>query len=367
MTTIEDIAAHLESVAPLSYQEDYDNAGLLTGSHSWVCSGALCALDATEAVIQEAVARKCNLVVAHHPIIFRGLKKINGKHPVEKAIITAIKNDIAIYAIHTNLDNVADGVNGRIADRMALDKRRALAPGEGGLKKLFTFVPVRYLEQVRAAIFAAGGGQISRYSECSFVSEGTGSFKPGEGTHPFAGSIGVRQEEPEMKLEVILPAHLEQRVLKALFSAHPYEEVAYDLVSLTNTHAGKGSGLCGELPAEMEETAFLSLLKDRFGVPVIRHTPLTGKGIRQVAVCGGAGSFLIPNALKAGVQAFVTSDLKYHEFFEADGNLLLCDIGHFESEQFTTELLIEILLQKFPNFAVLKSEVKTNPVNYFIG
>ena len=367
MTTIADIAAHLESIAPLSYQEDYDNAGLLTGSYSWTCSGALCALDATEAVIEEAVARKCNLVIAHHPVIFRGLKKLNGRSHVEKTVIAAIKNDIAIYAIHTNLDNVANGVNGRIADKLGLNNRNVLAPAEGGLKKLFTFVPTSYLEQVRSAVFAAGGGHISRYSECSFVSEGKGSFKPGEGTNPFAGSIGIRQEEPEMKLEIILPAYLEQTVLQALFESHPYEEVAYDLVNLTNTHGQRGAGLYGELPAEMEEKAFLALVKEQFGTPVIRHTSFTGKPVKQVAVCGGAGSFLLPNTLKAGVQAFITSDLKYHEFFEPEGNLLVCDIGHFESEQFTTDLLIEILLQKFPNFAVLKSEVRTNPVNYFIG
>lgn len=363
---IADITSYLESLAPLSLQEHYDNAGLLTGNGSWNCTGIICSLDATEAVVQEAIDNKCNLVVSHHPIIFGGLKKINGKNYVEKAVITAIKNDIALYAIHTNLDNVIQGVNGKMADKLSLQNRSVLAPKESTLKKLYTFVPVAEAEKVRAAIFEAGAGHIGNYSECSFGVEGTGTFKGGEGTDPFVGNPGERHYEKELKIEVIFPAWLQGRVVKALLAAHPYEEVAYDIVSLANEHAGLGSGLVGELPAPMDEKEFLALLKQAFELTVIRHTPLMGRPVKKVALCGGAGSFLVSKALAAKADVYITGDMKYHEFFDANDRMLITDIGHFESEQFTTELLAAVLQEKFPNFAVLKSKVRTNPVHYFL-
>ena len=361
---ISEIIRVLEGAAAPSLQESYDNAGLLTGHPEQECKGILCCLDATEEVVAEALSKGCNLVVAHHPIIFGGLKKINGKNYVERTVIRAIKNDIAIYAIHTNLDNVMDGVNGRIADQLGLRNRTVLQPKTRVLKKLFTFVPVAQAPGVREALFAAGAGHIGRYSECSFNAEGLGTFRGGEDTHPFAGTPGLLQEEREIKMEMIFPAWLERQVLAALKASHPYEEVAYDLVTLDNLHGDTGSGLMGELPGPLSEKDFLTLLHTRFHTPVLRHTALRGRPVQKLAICGGAGSFLIPNALSAGVDAFVTADLKYHEFFEADGRLLLCDLGHYESEQFTTELLQEVLRQKFPTFAVLKTEVKTNPVQY---
>lgn len=360
------VIQHLESIAPPSLQEGYDNAGLLTGDAAWECTGALCTLDATEAVIREAIARKCNLVVAHHPIIFGGLKKINGKNYVEKTVITAIKHDIAIYAIHTNLDHVIAGVNGKMADKLGLVKRSMLLPKPATLKKLFTFVPLAQAEKVRDAIFAAGAGHIGQYSESSFGVEGTGTFKGGEGTNPFVGQPGKRHEEKELKLEMIFPAWLQTAVVKALIATHPYEEVAYDVVELANTHAGIGSGLIGELADPLEEKEFLTLVKQQFGLTVIRHTPLLDRPIRKVALCGGAGSFLVSKALAAGADIYITADMKYHEFFDADGRMVIADIGHFESEQFTADLLLSVLQEKFTTFAVLKSEVKTNPVHYFV-
>jgi dinuclear metal center YbgI/SA1388 family protein len=360
------IIAHLESLAPPAYQEPYDNAGLLTGSGSWECTGVLTTLDVTEEVVQEAIARRCNLIVAHHPIIFGGLKKINGKNYVERVVIRAIKEDIAIYAIHTNLDNmVKEGVNGRIAGKLGIIKGRPLLPREAILQKLYCFVPTDHLEPVRQAIFAAGAGQIGGYSECSFAGEGTGTFKGGEGTQPFVGQPGIRHAEEETRLEVILPSVLSRSVVQAMMAAHPYEEVAYDLVPLTNVHPGIGSGLIGEFPEEMGEVALLDRIKEVFGVSVVRHTRLTGRGVRRVAVCGGAGSFLIFKALSAGANFYITSDVKYHEFFDADGQLVIADIGHFESEQFTIDLLFEVLREKFHNFAILKSDTKTNPVHYY--
>jgi dinuclear metal center YbgI/SA1388 family protein len=360
------IIAYLESIAPPSLQEAYDNAGLLTGDAAWECTGALCTLDVTEEVILEAIARHCNLVVAHHPIIFSGLKKLNGKNYVEKTIITAIKHDIAIYAIHTNLDHVIAGVNGKMADKLGLVKRSMLLPKPATLKKLFTFVPLTHSEKVRDAIFAAGAGHIGQYSESSFGVEGTGTFKGGEGTNPFVGEPGKRHEERELKLEMIFPAWLQTAVVRALIATHPYEEVAYDVVDLANTHPGIGSGLWGELPDPVEERTFLSLVKQQFGLTVIRHTPLLDRPIRKVALCGGAGSFLVSKALAAGADIYITADMKYHEFFDANGRMVIADIGHFESEQFTADLLLSVLQEKFTTFAVLKSEVKTNPVHYFV-
>ncbi len=364
---ISDVISHLESLAHPSLQEHYDNAGLITGSPGWACTGILVSLDATEAVIEEARQKNCNLVVAHHPIVFGGLKKLNGSNYVEKAVIAAIKKDVAIYAIHTNLDNVHNGVNGMIAAKLGLADCSVLQPKAGTLRKLFTFVPLEQAAQVREAIFAAGGGHIGHYGECSFSVAGTGTFKGGAGTNPFVGEPGRPHEEPEIKIEVIFPAWLQKAVITAMVTAHPYEEVAYDVVALENTHPGIGSGIIGQLPAPLGEKAVLQQLRQVFNVPVVRHTPLTGQPVSRVAVCGGAGSFLISRALAAGAQLFVTADVKYHEFFDANDRMVVADIGHYESEQFTIDLLVAVLREKFLTFATLKTGVHTNPVHYFLG
>ncbi len=362
---IGEVISFLESLAHPSLQEHYDNAGLLTGDVGWECKGIVCSLDAIEEVVNEAINKKCNLVVAHHPIIFGGLKKINGKNYVERTVIAAIKNDIAIYAIHTNLDNIIDGVNGRIAKMLGLQNVSILAPKSGTLKKLFTFVPVDKAEEVRNAIFAAGAGHIGNYSECSFNAEGEGTFKAEEGTKPYVGEKGKRHTEKELKLEMIVPAYLENKIVAALKAAHPYEEAAYDVVELAGSNSRVGSGVIGELTDPITEKGFLEKLKRVFQLKVIRHTRLSGRKVKRVAVCGGAGSFLVSKALASGADAYVTADMKYHEFFDANDRMLIADIGHYESEQFTINLLHEILEQKFPIFAVLKTEVKTNPVRYF--
>jgi len=363
---IAEIISYLETIAHPSLQEDYDNAGLITGAADWECTGAIISLDATEDVIKEAIEKKCNLVIAHHPIVFRGLKKINGKNYVERTVITAIKNDIAIYAIHTNLDNVQQGVNGMIAAKLGLINCSVLMPKPGLLKKLFVFVPLVQAAQVRNAIFEAGAGHIGNYSECSFNAAGTGTFKAGAGTNPFAGEIGRHQQEDEIKIETIFPAWLEDKIILAMKAAHPYEEVAYDILPLANVHNLIGAGIAGDLPAAMDEKDFLQQTKETFMVPVIRHTALTGKLVKKVAVCGGAGSFLISSAISCGAGFYITADVKYHEFFDAEGRLVIADVGHYESEQFTIALLAGFLQEKFPTFAALKTGVKTNPVNYFL-
>lgn len=364
---ISDIISFLESLAHPSLQEHYDNAGLILGAKHWECSGIICSLDATEEVIDEAIAKNCNLLVAHHPIIFGGLKKINGKNYVEKAVIKAIKNDIAIYAIHTNLDNVMEGVNGKIASLLGLRNCFILSPKQGTLKKLFTFAPVDNAEAIRNAIFKAGGGHIGNYNECSFNAEGIGTFNGQEGADPYVGEVGKQHQEKEVKIEVVFPSWLENSIVAAMTAAHPYEEVAYDIISLANGHQGIGSGLGGELPEPVNEISFLNHLKEIFGLRVIRHTALLNRPVKKVAVCGGAGSFLMGSALSAGADIYITADMKYHEFFDANGRMVIADIGHYESEQFTIDLLTEVLEQKFLNFAVLKTEVKTNPVRYFTG
>lgn len=363
---IQDITSFLETIAPASLQESYDNAGLLTGNAGWDCTGIITTLDTTEAVVLEAIEKKCNLIVAHHPIIFSGLKKITGKNYVEKTIITAIKNDIAIYAIHTNLDNVLAGVNGKISDQLGLINRQILQPKKGILKKLVTFVPTEQAENVRNALFTACGGHIGNYSECSFTAVGEGTFKGGAGTNPFLGKSGQRHTEKEVRLEMIFPAWVENLLLKALVAAHPYEEVAYDIFSLDNKYQDVGSGLMGELPEPVTAVEFLHHLKKTFGLTVIRHTPLRDKPVKKIALCGGAGSFLIGAAVASGADFYITGDVKYHDFFDANERLVIADIGHFESEQYTIDLLFDILREKFPNFAVLKTRVKTNPVNYFV-
>ncbi len=363
---IQEISTFLETIAPASLQESYDNAGLLTGNEAWDCTGIITTLDATEAVVMEAIEKKCNLIVAHHPIIFSGLKKITGKNYIEKTIIAAIKNNIAIYAIHTNLDNILTGVNGKMADQLGLINRQILLPKKGMLKKLVTFVPLAQAENVRKVLFAAGAGHIGNYSDCSFSVEGEGTFKGGAGTEPFVGKPGQWHKEKELRMEMVFPAWVENSLLKALLAVHPYEEVAYDIFTVDNKHQGIGSGLVAELAEPIGETEFLSLLKTAFGLKVVRHTALRDKPVKKIALCGGAGSFLIGAAVAAGADFYITGDVKYHEFFDANHQLVIADIGHFESEQYTIDLLFDILKEKFPNFAVLKTGVKTNPVNYFV-
>lgn len=356
----------MEQWAPLSYQESYDNSGLLLGDPDTEITGILVTLDATEAVIDEAIASGCNIVVAHHPIIFKGLKKFNGKNYVERTVIKALKNDVAIYAAHTNLDSVAGGVNFRIASQLGLQNVRVLAPKSEVLTKLITFVPVADTQRVLDALHAAGAGEIGNYTKASFRSEGLGAYQAGTGANPTLGQVDEYHVEPEHRIEVILPTHQQGAVLAALRQAHPYEEVAYDLVTLANQHSEIGAGAIGDLPVPMTELDFLAHLKRAMAITLIRHTPLLNRPVRRVAVCGGVGSFLLPDAIRAGADVFVTADYKYHEFFDAEGRIVIADINHYESEQFTKQLIQERLSKKFDTFAVILSETVTNPVHYYL-
>jgi dinuclear metal center YbgI/SA1388 family protein len=361
---IQDVIQCLETLAPPLYQEHYDNAGLLTGHPEWDISNALLTLDVTEAVVKEAIEKKCNLIIAHHPVIFRGLKKLTGSNYVERAVILAVKHDIAIYAAHTNLDNMLAGVNNMICEKLGLINRQILAPSIGTLKKLYTFAPLADAAGIRQALFDAGAGHIGNYSEASFNADGIGTFKGNEATHPHVGEKGKQHQEPETKIEVIFPKHLENGIVKALLRVHPYEEVAYDIIPLDNASSGIGSGMVGELEEPMDEKIFLRRVKEQMQTECIRYTGLLGKPVKKVAVCGGAGSFLLKNAIRAGADVFISADFKYHEFFDADNQIVIADIGHFESEQFTVGIFYKILTEKFPNFAPFKSSIYTNPINY---
>ena len=362
--TIQEILSELELFAPKEYQESYDNAQLLTGNSNSECTGVLLTLDAIESIIEEAIATKCNLIIAHHPIVFSGLKSLTGKNYIERTIIKAIKNDIAIYACHTNLDNVRQGVNKRISDKLGLINTKILAPKKGSLCKLYTYVTENHESGVKDALFQAGAGQIGNYSECSFSHKGIGTFKGNELSEPFVGKQGERHQEEEVKIEVIFPIHLRSKVLKALHEAHPYEEVAYEIVMVDNENPDIGSGMIGELSDPMPTQDFLNLIKDQLQTNCIRHTELVHKMVKKVSLCGGSGSFLLSKAIRSGAQIFITGDFKYHQFFDADGKIVIADVGHYESEQFTPDLIYDLLSQKFPNFAVRLSKLNTNPINY---
>ncbi|HEY0245663.1 MAG TPA: Nif3-like dinuclear metal center hexameric protein [Mucilaginibacter sp.] len=357
---------YLESLAPLAYQEDYDNSGLIVGSPDQDVYQALISLDCTEAIVDEAITTNCQVIISHHPIVFKGLKRFNGKTYVERVVEKAIRNQIAIYAIHTNLDNLMTGVNARICEILGLENCRILAPKHRVLKKLVTYVPNSYADQVRNALFHAGAGNIGNYSETSFNAEGTGTFKGNEDSNPYIGEPGLRHTENEIRIETVYPVNLESKVLMALVLAHPYEEVAYDLYELTNQHQQIGAGMIGELEHAVDEDAFLFEVKEKMRAKVIRHTEFTGKPVKKVAVCGGAGGFLLKQAIAAGADVFITADYKYHEFFDAEGKIMIADIGHFESEQFTQQLLYETIQKKFSTFAIRLTEINTNPVKYFI-
>jgi dinuclear metal center YbgI/SA1388 family protein len=361
---IKDITDYLETIAPLPYQENYDNSGLIVGNKHAPVKKALITLDATEEIIDEAIHKKCQLVIAHHPIVFSGLKKFNGKNYVERVVIKAIKNNIAIYAIHTNYDNVLNGVNAEICRRLEIINTQILAPKTGLLKKLYTFIPVQHHERVSKSVFEAGAGHIGNYSETSFHVTGTGTFRGNEHSNPAVGKKGILERAEEVKFETIFPAHLEGEVIAALLKAHPYEEVAYDIVSLSNRFNNVGSGIVGELKKPLDELTFLKAVKKKLQTDCIRYTSLLGKPVSKVAVCGGSGRFLLNDAIAAGADVFITGDFKYHDFFDADKKIVVADTGHYESEQFTKDLLARQLLEKFPTFAALISEISTNPIKY---
>ena len=362
---VQDVINHLEELAPLAYAEDFDNVGLLVGSNTQKVTGILVTLDTLEAVVDEAIEENCNLIVSFHPIIFHGLKKLTGKNYVERVVMKAIQHEIAIFSIHTALDNALQGVNGMICNQIGLTNKRILIPQSETIKKLTTYVPKNEAEKLRMALFNVGAGGIGNYSNCSFNVEGYGTFKGNENSNPSIGQKGTTHTEDETKITVTYAKHLETQVLKTLIKTHSYEEVAYEVTTLENKNQNIGMGMIGEFSDAIAESDFLNLLKANMNTKCIRHSSFLNKKIKKVAVLGGSGSFAIQAAKASGADAFVTADLKYHDFFSAENNILLADIGHYESEQFTKNLLVAYLTKKITNFAIILSKINTNPVKYF--
>lgn len=362
---IKELINFLESTAPKSLQESYDNSGLLIGDQNAEIKGVLISLDITEAVLDEASQKEANLIISHHPLIFKGMKKITNADYKERCVIKAIKNDIAVYAGHTNWDNLKTGVNGKIADLLKLQNPEVLSPVKGNLRKLVTYVPHAHLNDVREALFSAGAGHIGNYDKCSYNLEGTGTFRAGDATNPFVGRQGEIHNEPETRTETIYPDYLETNILNALYSAHPYEEPAYDIYALENHHEQIGAGLTGTLPEEIPADDFLKKIKKIFNAGCIRHSSFgPNKTIKKAALSGGAGSFLLPAAKARKADIFISGDFKYHEFFDAEDQIIIADIGHYESEQFTKNLFYELITKNFSNFACSISAINTNPINY---
>ena len=361
---LSEIIDQLEKLAPLAYAEDFDNVGLLVGNLNAEVSKILVTLDTLESVVDEAIEKGANLIVSFHPIIFSGLKKLAGKTYVERVVQKAIQHDINIYAAHTALDNSQFGVNHQISKQLNLNNTEILIPQKNTIKHMVTYVPLESAENVRNALFEAGAGFIGKYDNCSFNLEGTGTFRPNESANPYKGEIGKTEFAKEERISIVFNKHLESRIFQALRNSHPYEEIAYELFQLENTSQNIGIGMVGELENEMKEEEFLHYLKEKMQAKMVRHSKFIGKKIKKVAVLGGSGSFAIPAAKQCGADVYVTADLKYHDFFQAESQILLTDIGHYESEQFTKNLLTAYLSEKFPNFAVLKSEINTNPVHY---
>ena len=362
--TVKDITKILEELAPLAHAEEFDNVGLLVGNPNMNVTGALVTLDTLENVVDEAIEKKCNLIISFHPIIFKGLKRITGSTYVERVVLKAITHNIAIYSMHTALDNSKMGVNAKICEVLGLKNPEILIPKKGVIKKLVTYAPVAETEKVKSALFAAGAGEIGKYSNCSYSLDGVGSFMAGDMANPSVGKIGEIHFEKETQINVIYSFEKEKKVLEALFKVHPYEEVAYEVVTLENTNQDIGMGMIGTLETEMEEQDFLLQVKSKMNASVIRHSQLLGKKVKKVAVLGGSGAFAIAAAKRAKADVFITSDIKYHQFYEAENELVIADIGHFETEQFTKDLLVDHLTKKIPNFAVSLSESITNPIKY---
>jgi dinuclear metal center YbgI/SA1388 family protein len=361
---LKELCSYLDSEVPLSFQESYDNSGLQVGNPEMEITSALISLDVTEEVVDEAIAGNCNLVLSHHPLIFRGIKKISDRTPVERIIHKCIKHDIAVYSSHTNLDIFTNGVSRKMAEKLNLKEIKVLAPLEKRLLKLVTYIPVTHLDKVRNALFEAGAGVIGNYDNCGFVTEGTGSFRGNESSSPFTGKKGELHFEKESRFETILFSHLRDKIVNTLLASHPYEEVAYDIYELENKYYGGGLGCFGEYSEGMKEIDFLKAVSSVFNAKGVRFSKLTGKTIKKVAMCGGSGVSLLSDAIASGADAFITADIKYHNFFDAEYKILLVDAGHFETEIFSTEILKDLITKKFPKFAVRFSETNTNPINY---
>ena len=361
---LKDLCLFLDSAIPLSFQEGYDNSGLQVGTPDREVNSALICLDVTDEVLDEAGYGGCDVIISHHPLIFTGIKRLSGRTVTERLVMKALKQDVAIYSAHTNLDVAGNGVSRKMAEKLKLRNVKTLSPLKNKLSKLVTYIPENHLDKVREAIFSAGAGVIGNYDQCSFTTQGTGSFRGGEGSNPFVGEKGKMHFENEIRFETVMFSHIRERVIKALLENHPYEEVAYDIYPLENENIEVGLGCVGEMPEPAGEKDFLRSIESVFSARGIRYSKLTGNKITKVALCGGSGGALLNDAIASGADAFITADVRYHSFFEAGNKMIVIDIGHYESEKFSVEILYDLIIKKFPTFALRFSEINTNPVNY---
>ncbi len=361
---LKDLCLFLDTAIPLSFQEGYDNSGLQVGTPDREVNSALICLDVTDEVLDEAGYAGCDVIISHHPLIFTGIKRLSGRTVTERLVMKALKQDVAIYSAHTNLDVAGNGVSRKMAEKLMLKNVKTLSPLKNRLSKLVTYIPENHLDKVREAIFSAGAGVIGNYDQCSFTTQGTGSFRGGEGSNPFVGEKGKMHFENEIRFETVMFSHIRERVIKALLENHPYEEVAYDIYPLENENIEVGLGCVGEMPEPAGEKDFLRSIESVFSARGIRYSKLTGNKITKVALCGGSGGALLNDAIASGADAFITADVRYHSFFEAGNKMIVIDIGHYESEKFSVEILYDLIIKKFPTFALRFSEINTNPVNY---
>lgn len=360
---IKEIIDAIEEFAPLSLQEDYDNAGLVCGDPTQEVSSILICIDITEEVVDEAILGGQNLILSHHPLFIQSLKNIRPDSYVKRCLIKAIKHDICMYAAHTNMDSVTNGVSGKMADKLELINREVLKP-TGKLYNLSFYTPRSYAEKVRNAVLDTGAGFIGNYSRCSFSHSGTGSFRAEEHARPFVGEIGQEHLEEEIKTEITVPAHLLNKSTKALLQTHPYEEPVWNIIPLNNADPRVGFGIVGELEEEVDTYELLQHIKNIFHCNLIRHTAVHKSRIKKIAVCGGSGAFLTAAAIAAQADLYVSGDFKYHDFFLAENRIIMADIGHYESEQYTKEIFYELVTKKISKFAVQFSKTYTNPINY---
>ncbi len=361
---IEAIVKHLEQMAPPYLKEEYDNVGLHTGTLQQETDGVLITLDVDERIVDEAIELNCGLIITHHPLVFGSLKRITGRTMQERCLIKAIRNDIAIYAIHTNIDNAALGLNHALATLLGVNNPNVLLPGVNKMSKVVTFCPPDHSDRVMAAMSAAGAGHIGNYDMCSFQTEGRGTFRALEGANPYVGELDALHGETELRIEMITPSAIVPHVVEAMKKSHPYEEVAYDVIPLSNPDLTTGSGAFGEISKPIGEEEFIQMVKEKLNVPVVRHTEHLARPINRLGVCGGSGAFLIQHAIDRKLDVLVTADVKYHQFGEASGKILLIDAGHYETEILVTSMIRDEIRKKFPTFACHITKRNTNPIRY---
>ena len=364
--TVRGIQEIMEAWAPLDIAWERDNPGLQAGDTGRRVRGILVALDVTEPVVKEAKGAGANLIVSHHPLLFRPLRSLTTRSGTERTLTALARGGIALYSAHTNLDFTRGGTSFALAEALGLATEGFLTSSFRTESKIVTFVPPSHADSVAAAMAGAGAGVIGAYDGCSFRTEGTGTFRGGKGTHPAVGKAGVPEHAREIRLEMVAPRRAVHTVVDALKGAHPYEEVAFDVYPLDNTSGAYGMGALGTLPRAVPLADFLGRVRRALRTRSLRWSGDPRSRVRRVAVCGGSGSELLPQAIAAGADAFVTADVRYHTFQEAGTEITLVDAGHFETEFPVVAAVVDRLRGEIrargARIPVRASSQATNPV-----